>query len=75
MAVTPFEFPLPFRKPKKCRNSQDIRGQGSGSRFFKQFSSDTAGYSKSRFELNVRKNACNKIIFPIFAFLIIAAGL
>ena len=57
------------------RNSQEIRGQGSGSRFFKQFSSDTAGYSKSRFELNVRKNECNKIIFPIFAFLIIAAGL
>ena len=41
----------------------------------KQFSSDTAGYSKSRFELNVRKNACNKIILPIVAFLIIAAGL
>ena len=51
------------------------RGQGSGSRFSKQFSSDTAGYSQSRFELNVRKNACNKIIFPIFAFLFIAAGL
>ena len=50
-------------------------GKGSGSRFFKQFSSDTAGYSKSRFELNVRKDASNKIIFQIFAFLINAAGL
>ena len=71
MAVTPFKFPVLFRKPKKCRNSQEIRGQGSG----KQFSPDTAGYSKSRFELNVRKNASNKIIFQIFAFLILAAGL
>ena len=42
MAVTPFKFPPLFRKPKKCRNSQEIRGQGSGSRFFKRFSSDTA---------------------------------
>ena len=52
-----------------------IRGQGSSSRFFKQFLSDTAGYSKSRFEPNVRKNASNKITFQIFAFLIIAAEL
>ena len=75
MAITPFKFPPAFQKALKCRNSQEIRGQGSGSRFFKQFSSDTAGYSKSRFELNVRKNASNKIVFQIFAFLIIAAGL
>ena len=75
MAVTPFKFPPPFRKPKNCRNSQEIRGQGSRRRFFEQFSYDTAGYSKSRFELNVPKNASNKIIFQIFAFLIIAAGL
>ena len=54
---------------------REIRGQGSGSRFFKQFSSDTAGYSKSRLKLNVRKNASNKIIFQIFAFLIIAVAL
>ena len=75
MAVTPFKFPPLFRKPKKYRNSQEIRGQGSGSRFFKQFSSDTAGYSKSRFALNLRKNARSKLIFQIFTFLIIAAGL
>ena len=75
MAVTPFKFPLLFRKPKKCRNSKEIRGQSSGGRFFKQFSPDTAGYFKSRFELNVQKNASNKIIFQIFVFLIIAAGL
>ena len=75
MAVTPFKFPPLFREPKNCRNSQEIRGQGSGSRFFKQFSSDTAGYSKSRLELNVQKNACDKKLFQIFAFLITAAGL
>ena len=74
MAVTPFKFP-PFQKALKCPNSQEIRGQGSGSRFFKQFSSDTAEYSKSRFELNVRKNASNKIRFQIFPFLVIWAGL
>ena len=45
MAVTQFKFPPLFRKPKNVKNSQDIRSQGSGSRFFKQFSSDTAGYS------------------------------
>ena len=75
MAVTPFNFPPLLRKPKKCRNSQEFRCQGSGSRLFKQFSSDTAGYFKSRFELYFWKNASNKIIFQIFAFLIIAAGL
>ena len=64
-----------FSESLKCRNSQEIGGQGSGNRFFKHFSSDTAGYSKSRFEINFWKNASNKIIFQIFAFLIIAAGL
>ena len=65
MAVTPFKFPR-FSESLKCRNSQEIRGQGSGRIVLKQFSSDTAGYSKSRFELYFRKNASNKIIFQIF---------
>ena len=63
MAVTPFKFPL--------RNSHDIRGQGCGSSFVKQFSSDTAGYSKSRFEVYFWKNASNKIIFQISRFLLL----
>ena len=75
MAVTSFKFPPPFRKPKIVEFPKRLGGQGNGSRFFKQFFPDTAGYSKSRFELYVRKNASNKIIFQIFAFLIIAAGL
>ena len=62
-----------FSESLKCHNPQEIRGQGS--RFFKQFPSDTAGYSKSRFELYFWKNASNKIVFQILAFLIIAAGL
>ena len=70
MAVTPFKFSPLFRKPKK-----EIRDQGSGSRFFKQLFSDTAGYSKSKFELYFWKNASNKIIVQIFAFLISATGL
>ena len=65
MAVTQFLFPPLFRKHKHVEidYSQEIRGQGSGSSFFKQFSSDTAGYSKSRFELYFLENASNKTIF------------
>ena len=70
MAVTPFKFPSLFRKSKNVEIPKS-----SGSRFFKQFSSDTAGYSEARFELYFWKNASNKIIFQIFAFLFIAAGL
>ena len=75
MAVTPFKLPPLSRKPKIVKTSQVIRGQGSGSRFFKQFSPDTTGYFKSRFEVYFWKNASNKIIIQISAFLIIAAGL
>ena len=71
MAVTAFNFPIAFQKAKTCRNSQEIRGQGSGSRLFKQFSSDTAGYSKSRFELYFWKNASNKISFRFSRFLLL----
>ena len=72
MAVTPFNFPPPaFQKAYKCQNSQEIRGQGSGSRFFKQFSSDTAGYSKSRFELNVRKMQVIKYYYRFSHFLLL----
>ena len=75
MAVTPFKFPPLFRKPKNVEIPKRLGVRtvivDSSNNFF----SDTAECSKSRFELNVRKNATNKIIFQIFAFLIIAAGL
>ena len=41
---------------------------------FKQFSSDNAVCFKSRFELNFWNNASYKIIFRIFASVIIATG-
>ena len=46
-AVTPFKSS--FSERLNCSNFQEIHSQDSGSRFFKQFSSDTAGYSKTRF--------------------------
>ena len=70
MAVTPFKFLPLFRTPRNVEISKRL-----GVRAVVVDSSDTAGYSKSRFELNVRKNASNKIICQIFAFLIIAVGL
>ena len=71
MAVTPFKFPPLFRKPKNV----EIRGQGSGSRFFKHFFLTLQDILNPDMSLMFGKNASNKIIFQIFAFLIIAAGL
>ena len=75
MAVTPFKFPPLFRKPKNVEISKRLGVRAVVVDSSNNFFSETAGYFKSRFELNVRKNATNKIIFQIFAFLIIAAGL
>ena len=75
MAVTPFKFSPLFRKPKNVKIPKRLGVRAVDVEFSNNFFSDTAGYSKSRFELNVRKNACNKIISQIFAFLIIAVGL
>ena len=76
MAVTPFKFLPRFRKPKNVEIPKRLGVRAVVVyRFFKQFSSDTAVYSNSRIELDVRTNASNKIIFQIFAFLLIAAGL
>ena len=73
MAVTSFKFPPLFRKPKNVEIPKrlGVRAVEVDS----SYSSDTAGYFKSRFELYFRKNESNKITFQIFAFLIIAAGL
>ena len=75
MAVTPFKFPPLFEKPKNVEILKRLGVRAVVVDSSKQFSSDTARYSKSRFQFYVWKNACNKIIFQIFAFLIIAAGL
>ena len=75
MAVTPFKFPPLFRRPKNVEIPKRLGVRAVVVDSSNNFLYDTAGYSKSRFELNVRKNAANKIIFQIFAFLIIATGL
>ena len=73
MAVTPFEFPPLFRKPKNVEILKRLGVKAvvvdSSNNFLLTLQ------NKSRFELNGRKNARNKIIFQIFAFLITAAGL
>ena len=75
MAVTPFKFPPLFRKPKNVEIPKRLGVRAVVVDSLNIFFSDTAGYSKSRYEPNVRKNASSKIIFQIFAFLIISAGL
>ena len=72
MAVTPFGFPPLFRKPKNVEIPKRLGVRAVVVDSSNNFFSDTAGFSKSRFEPNVQKNASNKIIFQIFAFLIIA---
>ena len=75
MAVTPFKFPPLFRKPKTVEIAKRLGVRAVVVVSSNNFFSDTAGYSNFRFELYFWKNASNKIIFQIFAFLIIAAGL
>ena len=73
MAVTPFKFPPLFREPKNVEIAKRLGVRAvvvdSSNIFFLTLQ------AKSRFELYFWKNASNKIIFQIFAFLIIAAGL
>ena len=70
MAVTPFKFAPFSRKHKnvKIPKRSETRAVVVDS---SNTSSDSAGYFKSRFELN----ESNKIIFQNFAFHIIVAGL
>ena len=65
MAVTPFKFPPLFRKPKNVEIPKRLGVRAVVHvhvvlSFLKQFSSDTAGYSKSRFEIYFWKNASMK---------------
>ena len=75
MAVTSFKFPTLIRKPKNVEIDKRLGVRAVVVDSSNIFFSDTAGYSKSRFELYIWKNESNKIIFQIFAFHIIAAGL
>ena len=75
MAVTPFKFPLLFRKPKNVEIPKRLWVRAvvvDSSNSFRLTLQDILNPDLS---LTFGKNASNKIIFQIFAFLIIAAGL
>ena len=71
MAVTPFKFPPLFRKPKTVEISKRLVVVDSSNNFLLTLQ-ETLNLDLS---FICGKNACNKIIFQIFAFLIIAVGL
>ena len=75
MAVTPFEFPPLFRKPKNVEIPKRLGVRAVVVDSSNNFLLTLQDILKPDLSLMGRKNACNKIIFPIFAFLIIAAGL
>ena len=55
MAVPPFKFPPLFRKHKNVKIPKRLGVRAVVEDSSSDFPSDTAGYSQSRFELNVRK--------------------
>ena len=65
MAATPFKFPPLFRKPKNVEIPKR-----SGARAV-AVDSNTAGYSKSRFEFYFWKNASNKKYSKFSRFLLL----
>ena len=74
MAVTPFKFPPLFRKPKTVESPKRLGVRAvvvaSSNNFLLTLQDNLNPDSSFIFE-----SACNKIIFPIFPFHIIAAGL
>ena len=74
MAVTVFKSP-PLSESLKMSNSQEIRGQCSGSRIIKHFFLSLQDFLNPDMCLMFRKNTSNKKISQIFTLLIIAAGL
>ena len=75
MAVTPFEFPPLFRKPKNVEIPKRLGVRAVEVDSSINFLLTLQDILNPDLSLMFGKNACNKIIFPIFAFLIIAAGL
>ena len=75
MAVTPFEFPPLFRKPKNVKIPKRLGVRAVVVDSSNNFLLTLQDILNPDLSLMFKKNACNKIIFPIFAFLIIAAGL
>ena len=77
MAVTPFKFPQLFRKPKNVEIPKRLGVRAVVVDSSNNFLLKLQEILNPHFELNVLKNAstCNKIVFQITAFLIIATGL
>ena len=71
MAFTPFKFPPLFRKPKNVEIPKRLGVSAVVVDSSNNFFPDTAGYFKSRYELNVRKNASNKKYSRFSRFLLL----
>ena len=75
MAVTPFEFPPLFRKPKNVEIPKRLGVRAVVVDSSNNFLLTLQDFLNPDLSLTFEKNASNKMIYPIFAFLIIAAGL
>ena len=75
MAVTPFEFPPLFRKPKNVEIPKRLGVRAVVVDSSNNFLLTQQDFLNPDLSLTFEKNASNKMIFQIFAFLIIAAGL
>ena len=75
MAVTPFGFPPLFRKPKNVEIPKKLGVRTVIVDSSNNFLLTLQDFLNPDLSLTFGKNASNKIIFQIFAFLIIAAGL
>ena len=75
MAVTPFKFLPLFRKPKNVEIPKRLGVRAVVVDSSNTFFLTLQDILNPALSLTIGENATNKIIFQIFAFLIIAAGL
>ena len=75
MAVTPFKFSTPFRKPNNVEIPKRLRVRAVVVASSNNFLLTLQDILNPDLRFIFGKNASNKIIFQIFPFLIIAAGL
>ena len=75
MAVTPFKFPPLSRKPKNVEIPKRLGVRAVVVDSSNNFLLTLQDILNPDLSLTLGKNATNKIIFQIFGFLIIAAGL
>ena len=75
MAVTPFNFPPLFRKPKNVEIPKRLGVRAVIVDSSNNFLLTLQAILNADLSLTFGKNTSNKIIFQMLAFLIIAAGL